>query len=295
MTGHILRAGTLIVPDVRRSDLAFDGNRLSDHPFLLREEIKAFIGVPIHEPTTGKRLGVLYLDYRSPQPFSKPDVALAEDLAQAIATVIRAEQDAGGREAAEAAAWSRELELTLLRDIQEEALSPDTDEKKVIKATLKNGMRLFGPDALLRVGMLAWETADGQARPVWYEFSLDTLGRLSNHKASEAHRKIMGKALQTAEVQQDGRLFVIPVRLSKRVIGAIQIEFSDATHFTAELAQRAERLATAAALALDNVRRLGRFRAVLEAAKAVTQPSDLQPTLHQLLQPPDKPRLISSA
>ncbi len=104
VTGYILRAGTLVVPDVSRSDLTFDGNRLSDHPFLLREEIRAFIGVPIHEPITGKRLGVLYLDYRSPQPFAESDVALAEDLAQAIATVIRAEQDAGGREAAEAAA-----------------------------------------------------------------------------------------------------------------------------------------------------------------------------------------------
>ncbi len=78
--------------------------------------------------------------------------------------------------------WSRELELTLLRDIQEEALSPDTDERKVIKATLKNGMRLFGAGALLRVGMLAWETRDGQARLVRHEFSLDTLGRLSNHR-----------------------------------------------------------------------------------------------------------------
>jgi GAF domain-containing protein/response regulator of citrate/malate metabolism len=279
VTGHILRAGTLVVPDIRRNDLTFDGGPLSNHPFLTREKIQAFIGVPVHESTTGKRLGVLYLDYRSPQHFSEPDVALAEDLAQAIAVVIRAERDAGGREVAEAAAWSRELELTLLRDIQEEALTPDTDERKVIKATLKKGVRLFELAALLRVGMLTWETADGYARPVWYEFFLDTLGRLSNHKASEAHRNIMGKALQTGEVQQNGRLFVVPVRLSKRVIGAIQIEFSDATHFTSELAQRAERLATAVALALDNVRRLGRFRAVLNAAKAVTAPSDLQTTL----------------
>lgn len=283
VTGHILRAGTLVVPDVRRSDLTFDGKRLSDHPFLVREEIQAFIGVPIHEPTTGKRLGVLYLDYRAQQRFSVSNVALGEDLAQAIATVIRAERDAGGREAAEEAAWSRELELTLLRDIQEEALSPDTDERKVIKATLKNGVSLFGVGALLRVGMLAWETTDGQAQPAWYEFSLDTMARLAKHKANEAHRKIMGKALETGEVQQDGHLFVVPVRLSKRVIGAIQIGFFDANHFTLELAQRAERLATAVALALDNVRRLGRFRAVLNAAKAVTAPSNLPDTLGTLV------------
>lgn len=279
VTGHILRAGTLVVPDVRRNDLTFAGTRLSDHPFLMREQIQAFIGVPVHEPTTGERLGVLYLDYRSLQHFSKPDVALAEDLAQAIATVIRAERDASGREAAERNAGSRELELTLLRDIQEEALSPDTDEKKVIRATLMNGARLFGPDALLKVGLLAWETADGQARPVWHEFSLDTLGRLSRHRASEAHRKIMEYTFQTEEAQHNGPLFMIPIRLSRRAIGAIQVEFSDATYGTPELMQRAERLATAVALALDNVRRLGRFRAVLRAIKAVTEPSDFQAVL----------------
>ncbi|MCS6845870.1 MAG: GAF domain-containing protein, partial [Caldilineales bacterium] len=186
----VLQSGTLVVPDVARSPLSFGGRPLADHAFLQREGFQALIAAPMRQASTGEPLGVLYLDYLSPQRFDDQEVALAEQLAAVGAVVISAgremERQRQGRVEAERSEQQRRRDLQLLSNIQAQALASDTDQEKLVRAILQNAAELFDRAVDATLVLLEWEGEGDERRELRRSYRLTREGRLrrtrSGHK-----------------------------------------------------------------------------------------------------------------
>lgn len=306
-TAHILRAGTLAVNDVSGYQQMLDDQPLADQLFVQREQIRAFIGTAIYDVTTGEPSGVLYLNYRNPQTFTQQDLYQAEAFAKLTAVAIhngRAGQQVRSRlVAAETQSQARGRELEILGHVLEEALKADTGEERVVRALLAAARDLLGQSDV-RIGLLL-RTWEQPARPahepceVLRQYVLDPDGWLTQNVEQDIYRGIEGLALRTAQVQlvpdlrQEpwGRAFAagdsehtrseldVPIKLDGQISGVFNIESPRVHAFTDVHQAMLERLAAAAALALDNVRRQEHLHNVLVAAQAVVEPRTLQSTL----------------
>jgi GAF domain-containing protein len=310
VSAHILRAGTLAVPQV--ADHYIEQTRLADHPSLLHHErIQAFIGAPLRDAATGEIYGVLYLDYRTPQTFTLQDTRQAEAFASLAAVAIRNIRTAQAMRAetvaAEAQTQARERELNLLRQVFEEALAADTDHSKVIRTLLKTARDMLNlPD--VRIGLLLrdWEVPDQTAQEsheVRRQHFMGADGRLSTSCEYNIYYGISGLALRTGETQLVGDVsqgerstyfyndknflarseMDVPIKFEKHVIGVFNIESPSVNTFTEGHRAIIERLAAGAALALDNVRRQEHLHTVLDAIRAVTAPLGLKATLDAIV------------
>jgi GAF domain-containing protein len=85
---HILNTGKLIVPDVTNNDIVIGGTQISEHGFIMREKVKAMIGITIYDVQKDEPLGVLYFDYRTPKIFSELDEHHAKSFASLAAVAI---------------------------------------------------------------------------------------------------------------------------------------------------------------------------------------------------------------
>ena len=85
---HILKNGKLVVPDVDNRDVVMGDAHISEHEFINREQVKAMIGIAITDAQEEEPLGILYLDYRTPQDFSELDEHHAKSFASLAAVAI---------------------------------------------------------------------------------------------------------------------------------------------------------------------------------------------------------------
>jgi GAF domain-containing protein len=287
VTFSILQSGTLVVPDVDRDALMFGGRRLAEHDFLQREAVKALIGTPMRQAATGEPLGVLYLDYRSSRSFTPQDVALAEHIAGIGATVIHyareMERETQGRTAAERDEQQRRRDMQLLSNIQMQALAADSDEEKVIRSILRNAVELFGRPIKATLALLNWEGDEQQTRQVRWDYRLDDLGRLRKRRMSR-DQGLLGQALDNPGACLAGNNQACAIRRGQESIGAILLQKpSGRMGFTFVEKEIIERLATVAALALDNVRTRAHLQVVSETVAAVSKPTELQETLEKVV------------
>jgi GAF domain-containing protein/DNA-binding NarL/FixJ family response regulator len=310
ISAHILRSGPLIIPDIQRDHAEYDGQRLVDHPFHRGERFRASMGLPLRDRRTGEPLGVIYINHRTPQKYSEQDVHQAESFASLAALAIRntwAAQRANQNMAAlEAERRDREKELNILRRVLTEALAADTEQNKVIRALLDAAHELLDqPDARIGLLLLEWEKpeqAGGKSpemRGHYFQRKLE--GDLTIGVGPEPGNGIIGRALHTGETQlpKDGgdiewmpRYYnqvsrsdlVVPIKSGAHCIGVFDIEAPEVGTFTTTHARIVERLAAAAGLALDNVRRQRHLRNVLNAAQAVMAPIGLHETLQAVME-----------
>lgn len=284
VTAHVSRAGTLVVTDVDRDSQLFGGRLLREGTFIQREKIKAFISVPLRERATGESLGVMYLDFRAaPRQFSEQDVALAEQLSDVAVTLMRIARANQPRETADAATHGSQLELTLLRNVQEEALAPDSSEERVVKALLQNGSRLFPKAKRLIVTLQGWEVSGNEGHAVLRAYVLTPLGQVARMTNPDAELRFIGREFEDTGPLRLENSINIPIRFGRQVVGVLVIEEVTPGIFTDAELVLAERLAMTAALALDNVRRQTQLRAVFEAVRAVTTPSSLENILEAVV------------
>jgi GAF domain-containing protein len=308
VTAHILRSGTLCVPDVACDTTRYDGRRLVDHPLLRREDVRAFIGSPVRDAHTGEALGVLYLNYRTPQQFTEQDVRQAESFASLAAVAIRnawsAQLVRNNLRDAEAAGRAGERELESLRRVLTEALAADAGEEKLIRALLNAAQELIGqPD--VSVGLLLPESnwsgqPDLAVQGPSGKLFLNVDGQLVASERPDIYQSVAGITFRTGQTQiiddlrhdesfdddytVSGRSEVdVPIKLGAQVIGIFNTQSLRPQAFTLTEARTLERLATAAGLAFDNVRRQQHLHNVLSAAQAVMAPTGLGQTLDAML------------
>jgi GAF domain-containing protein len=85
---HIIKNGKLIIHDIEKTDIVIENVHISEHEFIKRERVKAVIGIAIHDTQKDEPLGILYLDYRTPQHFSDLDIHHARSFASLAAIAI---------------------------------------------------------------------------------------------------------------------------------------------------------------------------------------------------------------
>lgn len=283
VTFTVLQSGTLVVPDVTRFDTPFGRHRLAEHDFLNREGVQALIATPIRQAVTGEPLGVLYLDYRSPQKFDDQDIALAEHLAAVGAAVINAGREAErqqeGRTAAERSEQQRRRDMQMLSNIQMQALASDTDQEKMVRAILQNAAELFDRTVKVTLALLDWEGEGEQRREVRRDYHLTPQGRLQLKRFAR-EEGLIGKALVQSSPCVERNAIACAVRRSVQPVGAIQLRkrVRNASFTVAEV-EVVERLATVASLALDNMRARVYLEELSHTIAAVVDPSGLQETL----------------
>lgn len=282
---HILTTGTLVVHDTNENKM------VATHRFIQRERIRAFIGCPMRTMLERRPYGVFYLNYRTPQTFTMQDIRQIESLAGLAAVVISNYRSTQG---------AQEQDLQVLSRVLGAALTTDQEED-VIRALIDGAHDLLRqPD--VRVGVLLRqfirvENFHDEARLVRKEYFLEG-GRLVSSTEESLYRGISGRALQTGETQlvEDVRLHEhfdddqigtrseldVPIKLGTIIIGAFNIEAPRVNAFSPQQRQSIERLASEAALALDNARRQGNLYTVLRAVEAVIAPTDLEETLNAI-------------
>jgi GAF domain-containing protein/CheY-like chemotaxis protein len=89
---HILKAGKLVVPDVDNKEVVIGDVHIAEHDFIKREHVRAMIGIAISDAQKDEPLGILYLDYRTPQNFSELDEHHAKSFASLAAVAIANER-----------------------------------------------------------------------------------------------------------------------------------------------------------------------------------------------------------
>lgn len=226
-------------------------------------------------------LGMLVLDNASQPSQLRPSQRdlLRLFARQAAAALERAQQHEKtlrlGLADVTAQKQNRENELSILRHVLEQALTANTDELQVIKTLLNAAGRLLEqPTTHVRLALRAWARPDATHREpneVWYDYRLGAEDALAKHALAN-----LGDYQTPGEVD-------VSIRSGSEIIGIFHIKSSESNDLTRLHIDALERLAAAASLALDNVRRQKHLHTVLSAARAVTAPTDLEKTLQAIV------------
>lgn len=314
--GRLQSEDTWVVEDVHAEDW-FDDQRSPDDSFLRRESVRAFIGVRIYDVLNNTRFGVLYINYRTPQVFTPQYIQQATLFASTAGVAIRVGRSGAqirhNLEIAELRSQSRARELAILRRVLEASLMLNTDKQQVVCVLLgAAGEMLNRPDMRVVLMLREWGTADAtdqEASEVRRHYFLynDTL---VSEVEPQINRGITGQAIitgrnqliedvraepwrdmfytesayTTAHDQQTRSELDVLIRLDNQVLGLFNVESPLVHAFTQEHEDILERLAVAAALALDNIRRQEHLLNVLAAAQVVTTPYELHDTLTAVLE-----------
>ena len=279
VSAHISRSGVLAIPDVTKDSVKIGKTKLSDHHFIQREGVQALIGVPIRDVHTAESLGVLYLDYRAPRNFSELDIRNAFSFSNLAAIAISNSRQF--EKERQSAFQSRQREREISHRMLEEALASDTDTK-VIKAVLSNIHEALGlPKENLALILNEWQSASLNDEPcaVFVAHKLNANGELT--KKIDVLNKITIKTVihqkKTRRLSNQRGVYV-PIKLADSVIGMFWAETRTGT-LSADQIDILERLASVAALALDNIHQQEHLHSVLRVAQAVSEPTNLQATL----------------
>ncbi|MCB0171379.1 MAG: GAF domain-containing protein [Anaerolineae bacterium] len=86
ITAWVIREGILSIPDVRLAPPVPNGRRIAESPFIIRENIKAFVGIrlgSIDEP-----LGILYVYWRRPHLLTEEELTIIDIYAKFASVAI---------------------------------------------------------------------------------------------------------------------------------------------------------------------------------------------------------------
>ena len=290
VSASILRSGTIVVEDISRENSARSTGGLARHPFIQREGIHALIGTPIRGIEKGEELGVLYLNYRSPQSFTTQDVIQAESFANLVSIAIlnarQAEEARQNLSEALTRGQASQRELIILRRVLTAALV-NSSELEVIKTLMTNVRQVLDrPDLNPALILRKWETATLDDEPLekYISYHLNSEGGLTEEDLSgefdiSVRRAFSGGHQRTIKFNRN--LFV-PISIGETAIGVLYVRLGNTT-FVREYEDVLGRFASVAGLALDNIRRQEHLRSVLQAAKVVTAPINLGQTFEAIV------------
>jgi GAF domain-containing protein/ActR/RegA family two-component response regulator len=190
---HIIRIGTLVVPDIEEENIINSQLNLSEHHFIKAEDVRALIGVSINFGLNQNPLGVLYLDYRQPQSFSDREIQQAVSFASLAGIAIT-----NGR--------PKPLKVFLCYSKQDKdkvsLLYDKLNEQKYIEPFL---------DDYNILGGLPWEQViEQQVRNS--DVVVVCLSEKSLTRDGYIHKELR-VALDTAERKPEGSIYIIPLRL----------------------------------------------------------------------------------
>ncbi|MEM7532213.1 MAG: GAF domain-containing protein [Chloroflexota bacterium] len=313
-TKNILESNTLAINDIHQHTGSYGGVALRKHPLFRAQDIRAFIGAPIRGVLNpDKILGILFINYRTPQNFNVQQIRLVRNFAQMAAVTLRYKTDLtqvhAAKQEAEAQLQSSREELDLLSTLQDRALTNVNEEDLITTLLYTTRKLLTSIPVHCEISLKAWRVVvDLETKPIeyrrdyWLEIDSETIQRRST---TDIYRGLSGQAWQTGQtifahnVREPAyehfydrgfgtvREIDVPIKnTSREVIGVLTVESPvdcAANHtLTQQHVAMLGRLADTVAQALDNVRRQRQLQQMQETARKITEPSDLNDTLKQV-------------
>lgn len=287
VSAFIMSSGRLIVNDITADEHMIDGNLLKEHPFIERERIKAFIGVPVLDQLTYQPLGVLYLDYRKAQRFTQEDVQRAETFANLAGIAVRM-----ARSSAINVAGQRELNI--LQTVLKGALT-SLDEQQILRILLNNMRSLLQHERINCRVVLAHQETRTECQPpelVLRPFTINAEGNVIPSELLPEDRECVIKALEKEQLSlcDNNQHAIAPIRSGiQKSLGVLDVRDPE-EKIMREQQSMLSRFAAIAALALDNARRQENLISALKSAWAFTGAAGLNDTLQAIV---DQIRVVS--
>ena len=309
-TSFILESETLVINDIDTDQGTYAGAPLDTHQFIVAEEIRALIGIPIFGINQPKHPhGVLYINYRQPRVFSAQDIRLAKSFARLAALTIRQAREYGAIRTAKKA---KEEELRLLGnvlEVLEQALNFGVEERELAETLLNSTRELLKPlDVYCSLSLKIWKSSTSTSgEPMEYRRSYysDLKGHLTGPvEIEDIFKGLTGKALRSGESlfipdvrnEEQYKVFQergfstraeidVPIKSSGgQSIGVLTVESPSLDVLTEEHKKMLVRLAVPIGLALESVQRQNNLHTVLQATATMAEPTDLDETLDQIAQ-----------
>lgn len=281
IAAHILRSGPLVISNTEQENLRIGQRGLAASSFIVREGVKALLGLPIRDPNTQESLGVFYVDYHAPRYFSDDDLHQAESFANLAAIAIINNRHAEGERRNAGEIQQREHEAT--RRMLVDALASDR-EAKVIPNLITNIQDVLGQPQRLTLVLRRWRSSSLQQEP---QETYECLG-MNSHNALEAvhlspaDQRRVRRTIETKTPfsNQTGTRAWVPITIGSSVIGVLAASAVEG-QLPPQTLTILGRFAPMVFMALDNARRQEHLYAVLRAAEVVTEPTDLQATFRE--------------
>lgn len=277
-------------PFYRLAEKEADKDQLLAGRFVIVAQIQASIGLQLR--AHGRRVGVMFVNFRSPHRFTSSEIAtlqlFADQAAAAIqsaqlqrAAIRRAIVLSGLYETGTVITSSSTLKKDTLAHIAEQAVKL-TDSNCSSHLAIKYGRRLqfeaaSSEETLERlrrnIGIIDLETAD----------RIGIVGRVA--------RTGQGEIIPDTSKDPDYIDFLelpnhsemaVPIKLEGQVIGVINIEHPDLDFFQPEDLQALENLATQAAAAIKNARLYEQARLLAAMSREVTKSLEVKDFLESL-------------
>lgn len=279
ISAYVFKEGKLVINNIDQQNIMIGHQRISKNDFIKGVGIKALIAVPIVDVYTTEKLGILYLDYRKPHNFSDIEIFNAKSFASLAAVAITSARQL--EEEKLNVELSIYRERIIMNDMLRDALSSESEEEVIQSFLLSLSKAMASSDIDIRFILRDWyaKELDDEPEEVFYSFVATPNLKQDIVKLNAL---IVKKVIDEKEifVTEDKRIAYIPVGASESIVGLIQAETHqrELTQYQIDLIKRFS-FAEVTARALDNAHRQEHLKAVLNTARAVTAPTDLDKTL----------------
>jgi len=186
MAAWVIREGLVHESNVKTADPSADGCKMSDSPFISRENIQAFVGVRLGP--IGKPVGILYINWRSPRLLTKEELTLIQVYANFAAVAI---PSARRYQQVEADLERRTQELYGMSEVlyADLVFRSEEDVEEAIKQTLQTARGLTSTHHAYLIR--------NESHGIWQTFWLTASGELQSER-TEAIQGISRKAFVEA-------------------------------------------------------------------------------------------------
>lgn len=294
MITWIIRDGLVHQPDVKTAVPAPDGRRLSDSPFIRREEIGAFVGVrlgPVEAP-----VGILYVNWRSPHSLTGEELTIIEVFANFAGVAI---PSARRYHQTKTSLMRRTQELEGLSRVFYASLEFRSEEEleKAIAQALQTARQYTNAPYLRLIR--------NEPRGVWRVFQLPPANELLSQSAESIPAGIVRQAFIRRQSQlvvdtgppqtgifpdryhPDSRSgLAVPVKVASHCLAVLQLESPERYGLTLEHQAFLEHLTVGLALTLDQAERTQALRQLLDifSSLQLTQTAGLQNVLASVVE-----------
>lgn len=280
VSANILQQGTRIVENV---DIDNDQG-LKSARFINREEIKAFIGIPLR--VDNEPVGFLFVNYRTPHHFNPDELLAVEILAGQAATVIK---NSRRYQTTNEALSQRVKELEIIREV-DEAVIATLDLEQIFQRILNRIRSETGADS----GTIQLLNSDGKYLRLEYIVGeplmpIGTLLKIGEGITGKVVKDKKTYSIPDVQVEPWRHIYqaylkdmraelAVPMIFNNKVIGILNIESATPYAFNNEHQRLLEAVAKPTAIAIHNAQAYAaidkqkrHLKAVHEASKIMTK------------------------
>ena len=275
------------------------------HPYVVENNVRAMMIVPVVGGVTGSVRAVMYVDYQQKRTFTLREMQLAREFAALAATVLRQyrQMDAKSRREHELEKSARIFSRLLQRSSQQRLSSV----QDIVRLVLAETAELLNQEKVsLMLALREWQRNEtDKVYEVRKEFVLHGDSVKIEHVETDVGKGVRGRVLeegnwiyiddveklapdlegvyQPTRADARSKIYVpIPGEEGESPLGILVAESPDLDAFSAVQRDTMLRIATAAGMVIHHLRRQVWMSDILDAVSQISLPTDLDETLDQI-------------